>query len=133
MGRPAWAPRYDRARDARERLEQERASALARLREMGLASDVEPAGPAVGDTVLEAGDAAQASQRRDMSFADRERLAQRITKLTAALQRIARGTWGLCEICGGEIEPGRLTALPEAATCRACQERLERTRTRSVA
>jgi DnaK suppressor protein len=133
MGRPAWAPRHDRARDARERLERERESVLGRLRDMGLALDVEPAGRAVGDTVLEAGDAAQASQRRDMSFADRERLAQRITRLTAALQRIAGGTWGLCELCGGEIEPGRLAALPEAATCRVCQERLERARTRFVA
>jgi DnaK suppressor protein len=123
---------HDPARNARERLERERAAALARLRDQFLAPDIEPADTAGSEAVLEVGDAAQASERRDMSAAARERLVRRINGLTAALERIARGTWGRCEMCGGEIEPLRLSALPEAATCRACQEHAEQSRARDL-
>jgi DnaK suppressor protein len=56
----------------------------------------------------------------------RERIAERINQLTAALQRVDDGNYGRCEQCGDAIEAPRLKALPEATTCLACQERLER-------
>ena len=56
----------------------------------------------------------------------RERVADRINRLTAALERLVEGTYGRCEVCGGEIERPRLEALPEAVRCLACQERSER-------
>ena len=37
-----------------------------------------------------------------------------------ALARVAAGTYGRCETCGGPIPPGRLEALPAATTCVAC-------------
>jgi DnaK suppressor protein len=123
---PGSPPRPEAASDTRERLERERASAVRRLRELGLGADGEPSAPGGGDAVLEAGDAAQANQRRDMGVVDRERLARRIKQLTAALARLAQGTYGRCEVCEGDIEPPRLAALPEAAACRGCQEDLER-------
>jgi DnaK suppressor protein len=38
-----------------------------------------------------------------------------------ALHRIERGTFGVCERCGQEIDFSRLKAKPHAALCMACQ------------
>lgn len=56
----------------------------------------------------------------------RERLADRINRLTAALERVVEGTYGRCEGCGRDIERPRLEALPEASRCLECQARSER-------
>ena len=37
-----------------------------------------------------------------------------------ALDRVAAGTYGVCETCGGEIAPERLEAIPGARTCISC-------------
>lgn len=34
-----------------------------------------------------------------------------------ALDKIERGTYGVCEVCGEEISPARLLVLPTARTC----------------
>jgi DnaK suppressor protein len=44
----------------------------------------------------------------------------------AALERIERGTNGVCVDCGQEIPPERLDAVPWADRCERDQERLER-------
>jgi DnaK suppressor protein len=44
-----------------------------------------------------------------------------IEQITAALNRITRGTYGLCTRCGRPIAPGRLEVLPHAAACIECQ------------
>jgi RNA polymerase-binding transcription factor DksA len=112
---------------ARERLEREREGAIRRLRALGSASDGEHAAPRAGaGIVLDEGDEAQASERQDLGLVTRERVAHRINRLTAALTRIAEGTWGICRVCEERIRPARLAAIPEADTCRDCQERIER-------
>ncbi len=44
----------------------------------------------------------------------------------SALQRLAQGSYGLCESCGDPIELRRLEALPYAARCMRCQSESER-------
>lgn len=114
----------------RERLERERDAAIGRLRELGISPHLdETDAPHAGtDTVRDEGDVAQASERQDLSFMTRERVAERVNQLSAALRRLHEGRYGLCERCGGVIELARLAALPEATTCRDCQEILERER-----
>jgi len=116
--------------DTRKRLERERDAAIGRLRELGISPhlDEEEAPHAGTDTVRDEGDVAQASERQDLSFMTRERAAERVNQLSAALRRLHEGHYGICERCGDAIEPARLNALPEATTCRACQEALERER-----
>jgi len=109
----------------RRRLQRQREEAIARLERLGASADDEPSPRTENRAVVEEGDAAQASERRDMTFMSRERLAARINRLTLALERVARGTYGRCEVCGERIEPARLEALPEARTCLRCQQRLE--------
>lgn len=40
--------------------------------------------------------------------------------LAAAADRLAAGTYGVCERCGGPIPNGRLEARPTARTCVRC-------------
>lgn len=118
--------------EQRARIESERQSAIDELRRLGLSPDLDDGARGHTGQVVEDGDAAQASESRDMSFARRERLATRINALTEALERLARGDYGRCEECGGEIEPQRLHALPTARTCINCQQQRERVGGRSL-
>ena len=109
----------------RDRLLSERRAAVEALALLGPAPDRDEVAGS-GESPFEAGDVAQASERIDMSFAQRERVAARINRLTRALERLAQGTYGVCEECERPIEAARLAAMPEATVCRECQERLER-------
>ena len=46
-----------------------------------------------------------------------------LAEITAARERLAEGTYGTCERCGGRIGEGRLEARPTARTCIACAGR----------
>jgi len=46
-----------------------------------------------------------------------------IEKIDRALERIEQGTYGICELCGCQIEPERLDALPEANICMKCMRK----------
>jgi len=43
-----------------------------------------------------------------------------LADLAAADERLAAGSYGVCERCGGVIPDGRLQARPTARTCVAC-------------
>lgn len=45
--------------------------------------------------------------------------------ISDALNRVQRGTFGVCEACGDRIPTARLKALPFALRCRTCQEHEE--------
>lgn len=46
--------------------------------------------------------------------------------LEAALRRIEKGTYGICEDCGDKIPPRRLEAFLAARLCIKCQSKAER-------
>lgn len=122
----AKKPRAGKLEEVRRRLERERDAAIERFRSLGISADLDEAMPRVASgTPLDEGDEAQASERQDVAFATRQRLA-RINRLNTALERIERGTYGVCRVCGEPIESERLAALPEADTCLKCQETLDR-------
>lgn len=50
----------------------------------------------------------------------RDRDVRRVARLLEALRRLDRREYGVCADCGGEIEAGRLEAMPEAARCARC-------------
>ena len=58
-------------------------------------------------------------QQRDLALRDRN--AQHLEQVEAALARLADGTFGACVRCGRPIAPERLDALPWAAYCIDCQ------------
>ncbi len=53
-------------------------------------------------------------------------LEEELHEVQAALDRLERGSYGLCVDCGQPIEIERLEAIPWAARCLADQERFER-------
>jgi RNA polymerase-binding transcription factor DksA len=46
-----------------------------------------------------------------------------INHIKHALERIENGTYGECEMCGGDIAPKRLEALPYTSVCIDCASR----------
>lgn len=51
-----------------------------------------------------------------------------VTDLDRAAERLATGTYGRCEACGGPIADERLEALPATTTCIGCASRPRRRR-----
>jgi RNA polymerase-binding protein DksA len=49
---------------------------------------------------------------REKTFLHAQRTSDYIKKLDEALERINRGTYGICMVCGGLIEKPRLQAVP---------------------
>lgn len=45
---------------------------------------------------------------------------QEMRRITAALARVEKGSYGCCLDCGGVIAAARLDLLPEAALCQDC-------------
>jgi DnaK suppressor protein len=69
----------------------------------------------------------RATLETDRSFTLRIRDRERklIAKIQEALERIEEGTYGTCEICGGDISEKRLRARPVTTMCIACKSRME--------
>jgi len=73
----------------------------------------------------EAIDAGQLAAERDLAISNLERDTALLGDVRAALERIADGSYGLCQNCGKEIRRARLFAVPWAAYCIDCQETTE--------
>src|SRR5207245_2785374 len=112
----------------RERLEEDLRTAVHRLRQLGGGVTVEEVPGAIGDNspFADEVDEIQANERREIGFATRELLVERVNRLSAALDRLSEGEYGTCVECGEEISPARLRAMPEVQTCVRCQDRIER-------
>ena len=112
----------------RKRLEQDLQEAVGRLRQMGGAVAVEELPGAIGDNspFADEVDEIQANESREIGFAMRELLVERVNRLSAALDRLNEGDYGTCVECDEPISPARLRAMPEVQTCVRCQDRIER-------
>jgi DnaK suppressor protein len=62
---------------------------------------------------------------RNFTLRIRDRERKLINKIREALERIDDGTYGICEICGGDIAEKRLIARPVTTMCIACKSRQE--------
>lgn len=56
----------------------------------------------------------------------RQNLERTLRQVEHALRRFEKGTYGLCEECGQEIDLARLEVLPYATLCLKCKERRAR-------
>lgn len=110
--------------DAEERLRAERQEAVRRL--AGLTGQFDEVVAASRDTNADdehdpegATIAFERSQLAALVAQVRERLAE----VDAALERVAAGRYGTCEVCGRPIAAGRLAVRPTARTCVECVPR----------
>jgi DnaK suppressor protein len=68
---------------------------------------------------------AQNITERDTAFAMQEHDVAELEAIELALNRIANGKYGQCEICDHEIPITRLLAYPPALRCLTCQSAIE--------
>jgi len=70
---------------------------------------------------------AQKITERDTAFAMQEHHLAELEAVELALQRIASGEYGRCQLCDVEIPITRLLAFPSAMRCMPCQTAAEQT------
>ena len=101
--------------------------AFSRLRQLGGAVMVMDLPGTIGEnsTFADEVDQMQVSASRDIGLATRELLQERAKRLSAALDRLNEGAYGVCVECAEPIAPARLEAVPEAENCIRCQAGLE--------
>ena len=51
--------------------------------------------------------------------------AKELRQIERAIQKIKKGTYGVCEGCGSKIPIARLNALPYSTSCVQCQREME--------
>ena len=76
--------------------------------------------------IPDAADRASEETDRSLELRTRDRQRKLVTKIDAALQRIAEGEYGYCEVTGDPISLKRLDARPIATMTLEAQERHER-------
>ena len=103
-------------------------AALSRLHQLGGAVMVMDLPGTIGkhSAFADEVDQIQVSASRDIGLATRELLQERANRLSAALDRLNEGGYGVCAECSEPIAAARLEALPEVETCVRCQAGLER-------
>ncbi len=71
------------------------------------------------------GDVAARSVARDLVFELTDNEKHLLDEVEAALRRVEKGVFGICEACGDQIKILRLKFMPYARYCIKCQARFE--------
>ncbi len=86
------------------------------------ANDKDPTGSDFDSMVT----AAQSSMRFETDDILRSRIERRLVEVRKVEARLHAGTYGVCDTCGGDIDPERLEAIPDTTHCMPCQVASER-------
>jgi RNA polymerase-binding protein DksA len=84
--------------------------------------EYKPAFPEYGDKLDEN---AQEIAEYTTNLAEEDILEKTLRDIDAALERIKKGTYGICKYCGRPIDPRRLLARSTAGTCVGCKTKLQ--------
>ncbi len=109
----------------REQLETEYkrlTSELAQLQNNASSAEERREGSPFGKREEEATETLELEKR----LALENRVRQEMATVEHALQKIKKGTYGLCDNCGQPIDPERLEALPQANLCMKCKALLSK-------
>lgn len=71
-------------------------------------------------------DIAESIVEQEMSMTIKLRSSKEIMMIDEAIEKIHKGSYGVCESCEQEIESKRLKARPFVKFCIECQEEMER-------
>lgn len=96
--------------DYRALLEEERQNLLAKLDELGLNGRA-----LTYDSNF--ADSSQVTAERGEVEALAAKLRDTLSDVEQALDKVAAGTYGTCEVCGNPIDPVRLEAMPATRFC----------------
>jgi len=67
------------------------------------------------------GDSGTATFERERDLTLENNIKDLAGRVNAALEKIDKGTYGICDNCGAEIDPARLKAVPYANLCITCK------------
>ena len=103
---------------AAARLREERAELLSRISRLDadMASFFEASRDSNADDEHDPEGQTIAFERAQLS-AVTDQVREHLAQIDAALRRVEDGSYGVCEVCGGQIDPARLEARPTARTC----------------
>lgn len=110
----------------RKRLEQDLRTTMSRLGPLGRAVARLPGAAEDNTPFADEVDTIQAEASREIGLASRELLVERAQRLSAALERLNAGDYGVCVECSEQIAAARLRAVPEVQACVRCQDQIER-------
>ena len=98
----------------RERLEQELAETLAKIEQLNkkLEDKADYGIGKGGPTIYE----------WEFNLALRQSLETKAKSIRAALRKMQEGGYGICEVCGQEIDAERLAVLPHTTLCIKCAQ-----------
>ena len=107
----------------KERLEKERALVESELATVGrknpkIEGDWEATPGEPDATATESDELADKIEGFEENTAILKELEIRLGDINLAIEKIEKGTYGVCEECGAEIEVERLEANPSARTCK---------------
>ncbi len=107
--------------DLKRMLEQRRHDIMSGVLQEVRAAAVDPGLSRVGE-VRDAGDEGEAGLQDEVRFALIHMKAEVASRIDRALERLAEGSYGVCDECAGPIAEARLQALPFVERCKACEE-----------
>ncbi|MDX2765671.1 TraR/DksA family transcriptional regulator [Streptomyces europaeiscabiei] len=122
-GEDPWSP--DEVAEARTELQSEAMRLRAELEasERSLTGLMRDSGDGAGDDQADTG-AKNITREHELSLAHNAR--EMLDQTERALDRLASGTYGLCENCGNAIGKARMQAFPRATLCVECKQKQER-------
>lgn len=102
----------------RQKLETQRIICGDRIKELTQSDPFNLAVSAeLDDERTSADDEAQLNEQHERVTTQIAAQKKMVEKIDGALERIKNGKYGVCEVCGKDIEESRLTAMPLAALC----------------
>src|SRR2546427_10634883 len=110
-----WARQYEQLRELRDDI-------LAKKESLAQDANTNSENPLFGEHLA---DAATDSYDRDFALSMLCSEQNALYEIDAALDRIAQGTYGICELTGEPIEPARLRAIPWTRFSADAQKELE--------
>ena len=106
--------------------ETERLENLLRTRQTELSRSLRRRDEIVIDKASDALDEVQLKEERELAIRNLDRGSNALRQIHRALSRIANATYGVCLHCEEDISPKRMVAVPWAAFCVNCQEKIDR-------
>lgn len=111
------------------RLEEEKKLLVEELGELGRVDkegdwEAVPESDTANQEVQDDGDMAERAEDYEERSIKLNTLEARLSDINKALEKMTSEGYGVCEICGKEIEEDRLEVNPAAKTCKDCMEKV---------
>jgi DnaK suppressor protein len=106
--------------------ETEKLTSLLRTRQAEILGSLHNRDEIVIEKAADAIDEVQLMGERELAVRNLDRESRMLRLIRLAMSRTASGTYGTCLHCEEEIHSKRLAAVPWAAYCIRCQEKIDR-------